>query len=239
MSRVRRHPLIVAGGGLVAVLAALVVAAVASGQVGLQDEPSEAEVAATVTAIRATVTVIYPRYDEDPPEPEFYGPFWLYPAGYEGEWPPVPTLEPCTGVTVDVRDPAVIKNAAMYVEIKDAPTGLTTTEPFVSAACGSEVRELTWQLDGQNPVQVVRWRAAFPVPVVIPPSHSWVALEKTSVGGNPAIFLRAKPGETGPVGIYIAEDRYVTTIVGEARQFDELVGLAQSIVEDSERRSGR
>jgi hypothetical protein len=237
MSSVRRHPIIVAGGVLAAVVAALVIAAVASGQVGIGGEPTEEELAAgeaTAAAIRATVTPVYPRYDENPPDPEFYGPFWLYPAGYEGEWPVVPTFEPCAKPSVDGADPAVIRAADIYVDIEDLPPGLTAAQPTVRNICGSEVTSLRWVLDGPGGVEIARWRASFPHAITIPPSHSWLELEKASVLGYPAVFLKAKPGRAGPVTIYVAQDEYITSIIGEAYQFDDLAKLAESIVAEAE-----
>lgn len=97
---------------------------------------------------------------------------------------------------------------------------------------------MVWQLGDQLAgIEVVRWRASFPYAVTVPPSHSWLELEKASVRGLPAVFLKAKPGQGGPVMIYVAQGEYVTTIIGEAHQFDELAKLAESIVEGSERRS--
>ncbi len=176
------------------------------------------------------VTAIVPNYPTDPGEPATKGSFRLLPFGYRDPSTPVASAT-CEKPTVDPADPAVIKNAALYVEIGFVPVGFQAGEPSGSHVCGDQILGLTWTLAGPKaaPLEIIRRVAPIPFDIRVPPIDSWYTVEDGIVNGSPAIFLRDKPGQQGPQTIYFFEGAVLTIVSGPVPEFMDLLKVAESL----------
>lgn len=223
----------------------LVLAAAAAGVIGavaaiimLNNTGSSGQEPGTRVEQRATgpagqpgpVTVIVPNYPTDPGQPVTKGSFRLLPFGYRDPNTPVATAT-CEKASVNAADPAVVRDASLYVDVGFVPGDFQAGQPAATLVCGADVRELKWSLAGPKaaPLEIVRGVAQIPFDIRIPPIDSWYAVEDGAVNGSPAIFLRNKPGQQGPQTIYFFEGDVLTIIKGPVEDFSDLLKVAESL----------
>jgi hypothetical protein len=177
------------------------------------------------------IEIITQNYPADPEKPETIGSFRLVPFGYRDPIDEQKARRPCPKASQGVTGSNEAIRAAFYQDDVYVPAGFESATPEASVICDGTVEELRWQFAGSNAntVEVVRGYAQLPFDIHKPTVDSWNTLELGVAGGRDAIFLRRKPGASGPHALYFADGTLITIIIADLEDFDELIRIAESL----------